>query len=107
MTVRRDGDTAWREGDCRVEEAEVLAGLLAAGVAAVDVSNCRGLHAAVAQVLLAWRPALRGAPGDPFLSEHLLPALAGIAHVATSDDRNARNDFPSVIGGEGTEGVPI
>lgn len=107
MTVRCEGDTVWLEGVCRVEEAEVLAGRLAAGVARVDLSRCTGLHAAVAQALLAWRPALAGAPEDPFLNEYLLPALGYAAPVATSGDGGARSDLPRGGGDEGTEGASI
>ncbi|MCR5874533.1 hypothetical protein LRS10_10350 [Phenylobacterium sp. J426] len=63
MTVRREGDVVWLEGACRVEEAETVVGLLGAGMRTVDLSRCQALHAAVAQVLLAFRPALRGGAG--------------------------------------------
>lgn len=84
MTTRLDGDVIRLEGACRVEEAEVLAGLLGAGGRAVDVTACESMHAAVAQALLAFRPPLRGAPPDPFLRERLLPALQLGAAGATS-----------------------
>lgn len=107
MMVRCEGDTVWLEGACHVEEAEVLAGRLAAGVAQVDLSRCSGLHGAVAQVLLAWRPALKGAPKDAFLNEYLLPALGYAAPVATSGDGDARSDLSRGGGDEGTEGASI
>ena len=75
MTVRLDGNLIRLEGPCRVEEAEVLVGLLQAEVRAVDVSRCQALHSAVAQVLLAFAPPLIGEPDDPFLRDLLLPAL--------------------------------
>jgi hypothetical protein len=106
MSVRREGDVGWLEGACRVEEAEVLVGLLGSGVRTVDLSRCQALHGAVAQVLLAFRPALRGAPSDAFLREHLLPALAGGAAVATNPPGGAIETLPSGRS-EGTEGAPI
>ncbi|MGA0605153.1 hypothetical protein ACO2Q0_04055 [Phenylobacterium sp. VNQ135] len=101
MTVRRDGDVAILEGACRVEQAEILAGLMSGGVQAVDVSRCTALHAAVAQVLLAWRPAIRGAPDDAFLRDRLLPALTSVE--ATSVGVDDTNDKPSAEGREGTK----
>jgi hypothetical protein len=76
VTVRLDGDTIRLEGACRVEEAEPLTALLQTGVRPVDLSACESLHAAVAQVLLAFAPPLSGAQGDGFLARHLAPALA-------------------------------
>ena len=105
MTVRRDGDIAWLEGACRVEEAEMLASLLAAGVRVVDLSRCEALHAALAQALLAWRPELRGAPTDPFLRDHLVPALAGDALVTIPPATGDKAATPSALGPERTEGV--
>lgn len=107
MTVRRDEDIAWLEGACRVEEAEQLVGLLGAGVLTVDVSRCQGLHAAVAQVLLAWRPDLRGTPEDPFLRDHLLPALAGDAHVTAGVSGRNKEATPFAPGSGRIEGVQI
>lgn len=78
MTARLDGDLIRLEGACHVEEAEVLAGLLAAGPRSVDLTACQTLHAAVAQVLLAYRPPLQGQPADPFLSGFLVPALEAV-----------------------------
>jgi hypothetical protein len=75
MTTRLDGELIRLEGLCRVEEAETLAGLLAAGGRTVDLSECEAMHGAVAQALLAFRPALAGAPRDAFLRELLVPAL--------------------------------
>ncbi|MCR5881120.1 hypothetical protein [Phenylobacterium sp. J367] len=107
MTVRREDNIAWLEGVCRVEEAEVLAGHLGAGAGVVDLSRCQGLHAAVVQVLLAWRPQLRGAPDEAFLRDHLLPALAGDAHMTTSALVGDKEAAPSAPGSERIEGVRI
>jgi hypothetical protein len=75
MTVSRDGDRIVLSGECHVEEAETLFGLIAeAGV--VDWSDCRHAHSAVLQVLLSCRPKVVGTPLDPFLAAWVVPALA-------------------------------
>jgi hypothetical protein len=43
----------------------------------LDLSMCEGLHAAVVQAILAFRPTIVGIPDDPFLRDRLLPALTG------------------------------
>lgn len=76
MTVRLDGDLIRLEGACRLEEAEILVGLLQqAGGRAVDLSQARQLHAAVAQVLLALAPPCTALPDEPFLRDLLAPAV--------------------------------
>jgi hypothetical protein len=81
MSLRHDGQTIHLEGICRVEEAEALTALLQQMPnAVVDLTGCQGLHAAVAQVLLALAPPLTGNPADEFLKEWLLPALARARH---------------------------
>ncbi len=77
MKVEREGDVVHLSGHCRVEDAEALAALLqTSGSVSVDVSACDSLHAAVVQVLLAFRARVVGAPAEPFLRSHLVPALA-------------------------------
>lgn len=77
MTVLRDGDVIRMEGDCPVEEAEMLAAQLEGGGAGriVDASQCRSAHSAVIQVLLRFRPVLQGPPRSAFLREMIMPAL--------------------------------
>lgn len=76
MTVRQDGSTIHLEGACPVEEAEALTAILETqGPWTVDLSGCRQLHTALVQALLTYRPAVRGAPADPFLSRLVMPAL--------------------------------
>ena len=77
MTVVRDGDVVRLVGLCRVEDAEPLTALLQ-GVfySTLDLSSCEGLHAAVLQAILAFRPTITGTPANPFLKDQLLPALA-------------------------------
>jgi hypothetical protein len=66
------------EGACRVEDAEPLLGWLQADMGrVVDLTGAEHLHAAVLQVLIALRPALRGAAKDPFLRDWITPALMG------------------------------
>ena len=78
MTVSREGSIIRLEGVCRVEDAEPLTALLQ-GVSdsTLDLSTCEGLHAAVVQAILAFRPKIVGLPDDPFLRDRLLPALSG------------------------------
>jgi hypothetical protein len=78
MTVLRDGPVIRLRGVCRVEDAEPLTALLQ-GVShsTLDLSMCEGLHAAVVQAILAFRPNIVGVPDDPFLRDRLLPALNG------------------------------
>ena len=78
MTVSRDGSIIRLAGVCRVEDAEPLAALLE-GIcdSTLDLSACKGLHAAVVQAILAFRPKIVGTPDDLFLRDRLLPALIG------------------------------
>ena len=76
MTVARDGDIIRLQGVCRVEDAEPLTVLLQCICdSTLDVSACEGLHAAVVQVILAFRPKIIGLSKDGFLRDWLLPAL--------------------------------
>ena len=77
MTVIRDGDVVRLVGLCRVEDAEPLTALLQ-GVSdsSLDLSACEGLHAAVLQAILAFRPEIVGSPENLFLRDRLLPAIA-------------------------------
>ena len=76
MSITQDGDTIGIVGAGRSEAAETLAGLLAVqGARPVDLTRAGPLHAAVLQVLLAFRPRLLGPAGDPFVAAWLLPAL--------------------------------
>ena len=74
MSVTLEDDVVRLSGDCRVEEAEPLTGLLQAGRRAVDLSQCRQAHSAVIQVLLAFRPAIAAEPADPWLRDILRAA---------------------------------
>jgi hypothetical protein len=88
MTVRRAEDGTIRlEGDCPVEEAETLLGLLLAHPEApVDWRLCRSAHGAVAQVLLALGRPVLGEPEDPFLRRWIAPLLpVGVVAVPPSD----------------------
>jgi hypothetical protein len=76
MTVTRDGDIVRLTGLCRVEDAEPLTALLQRFEdSTLDLSACEGLHAAIVQVILAFRPKIVGAPDNVFLRDRLLPAL--------------------------------
>ena len=79
MTVRlADDGTIRLEGECPLEEAEVLLGhLLARTEAIVDWRQCEYAHTAVVQVLLASAAPLLGPPRDAFLREQVEPLLPG------------------------------
>jgi hypothetical protein len=78
MSVRLDGNVIILEGPCRVEDAEPLLGWLQADRGRmVDLGKAEHLHAAVLQVLMALRPAIRGTAGDAFLRDWITPALMG------------------------------
>ena len=63
-------------GDCGLEDAEpLLRRLLDAPATRVEVRNCRRLHAAVLQVLLASRAEVRGPFAGRFLHEIVEPLL--------------------------------
>lgn len=76
MTVTTQDDLIRLEGIARVEDAETLtAALQTSRVRLVDLSACNGLHAAVLQVLLLYRPAITGVGPNPALAEWLPPLL--------------------------------
>jgi hypothetical protein len=72
MTVRKTDDAILLEGRCGVEDAEtLLLALQDMPEAVVDATAVQKLHMAVAQVLLALHPAIRGAPESPFLTRNI------------------------------------
>ena len=74
MTVALDGEVIRLVEECRVEEAEeLLRLLLASSDRIVDLSQCRQMHAAVAQVLLSLSARVAGEPADPFLRQFVAP----------------------------------
>ena len=76
MTVRIADGTIFLEGHCPVEDGAALAEYLGAHPhACVDWSNCIWLHTGVVQVLLAFRPPLRGTPTGDFVQTHVAALL--------------------------------
>ncbi len=77
MTVLRGEDGAIAlSGDCSVEDAETLLGLLnATPSAAIDWTLCEGAHTAVIQVLLAAGAVPDGPPLSQLLRDIVEPAL--------------------------------
>ena len=75
MSITLDGERIRVTGDGRIEDAETLVALLQAhpGRLVVDLTAAGRLHTALVQVLLAFRPALAGPAGDPFLDAWILP----------------------------------
>lgn len=74
MSVRLDGTVIRLEGDCHVEQAETLVRLLQEGPArTVDIGQCRQLHSALAQALLAFGAPVHGEAEDPFLRDLIQP----------------------------------
>ncbi|MDP3173217.1 MAG: hypothetical protein Q8M88_02135 [Phenylobacterium sp.] len=99
MSVRLDGDVIRLEGACRVEEAETLVGLLQAqATRAVDLSQCRHLHGAVVQVLLAFAPPILGEAPEPFIRDLLAPAVRRNV-MRASEPSSATTDFGPFSGG--------
>ena len=78
MTVlRSDNGTIVLDGACPVEDAEALLQLLqATPTAGIDWTQCRQLHTAVFQVILASGAAPVGPCGDPWVAEWQTPKLA-------------------------------
>ncbi len=88
MSVRLDGNVILLEGPCRVEDAEPLLRWLQADPGrTIDLTDAEHLHAAVLQILMALRPALKGRAKDAFLRDWITPALsaAGSAGMAPQD----------------------
>ena len=78
MTVRSaDSGVLVLEGTCPVEDAEALLQLLQSRpTAMLDWTECRQLHTAVLQLILASGLVPRGPCGDPFVGQWLAPKLA-------------------------------
>lgn len=76
MSVTVEDGVIRLSGRCSAEDAEsLLVALQEREDAIVDLEGAQKLHMAVAQVLLAARPLVRGAPEDAFLADRLLPLL--------------------------------
>lgn len=72
MSVLVTADAINLEGRCLVEDAETLLFALQQNPGMrVNIAGVQRLHLAVAQVLLAVRPPMHGAPADPFISHHV------------------------------------
>ncbi|WP_205618565.1 MULTISPECIES: hypothetical protein [Brevundimonas] len=100
MSVRSDGDQLRLEGDCHVEDAETLHGLLLANdIARVDLTGCGRMHAAVLQVLLVMRPAISGSPTDPMTSRWLGSTLNGLSdrNNNSQGDKTKHNVYRSSV----------
>jgi hypothetical protein len=75
MTIRFDSKIIRLQGNCGSEDTEALLAALSDGGRSVDMSEVDHLHAAVLQVLLAFRPSLLGSPRDTFVRTWLIPSL--------------------------------
>jgi len=85
MTVRLTEGNILLAGDCPVEDAETLQGLLIAHPAAlVDIGGVGRIHTAVIQLLLAARPVLRGTPPSSFVATWVLPHVLDARGESTS-----------------------
>jgi len=77
MSVRLEDNVIHLDGACGVADAEPLLALLQSSPGrSVDLSDAGHLHAAVFQLLLAFRPPCTGAIADSFFGAWLMPALA-------------------------------
>lgn len=64
------------EGSCSGEDAEILVQqLMTAPTASVDLRRCESAHAAVIQVLMAFKPALLGPAPDTPMWRWVYPVL--------------------------------
>ncbi|HEY0838017.1 MAG TPA: hypothetical protein VGE72_29165 [Azospirillum sp.] len=80
--IRIDGSVIRLEGHCPVEEAEQLLELLQGGASvSLDLGECRSVHTAVLQLLLASGAPVATAPADDLLAG-LLTAACGLKSVA-------------------------
>ena len=85
MTVRASGHEVFLSGDCSAEDAEALVGFLIGNPSAtIDLTECGSIHTAVAQVLLASRPVIRGVPADPFFAEWIVAQVLDAAPETNS-----------------------
>lgn len=85
MPIRYTRARAHFEQRCAVEEAlELVAFLAARSTASVSLVHCTGMHSALVQVLLAFRPPLHGTPS---------PALAPLLPFLTAAPAPAPTDF--------------
>lgn len=76
MSVRVEDEVIHLTGRCRAEDAEALLVALQEGPARkVDLEAVQRMHLAVAQILLAARPPIRGTPDNDLLARHLVKAL--------------------------------
>ena len=76
MSIRIEDTVIYLEGRCLVEDAEeLLLALAEEPLRLVDIAGLQQMHLAVAQVLLALQPALRGRPSNADLATHVLPLL--------------------------------
>lgn len=78
MSVRLEDNVIHLEGSCGIADVEPLLALLQSPPRrGVNLSDAVHLHAAVFQLLLAFRPASVGKVVDPFLGSWVMPALEG------------------------------
>lgn len=74
MSVTLEQEAIVLSGSCGAEEAETLLALIQANRGkAVDVSGVEWAHTAMWQVLIAFRPPIKGAPSHEFIRQWLLP----------------------------------
>lgn len=85
MSIRLEDDLIRLDGDCHVEQAEVLVRLLQEDPARrVDLSNCRRMHGALAQVLLAFGAIVCGTPDASFLCDFVQPNFRHLSPTSES-----------------------
>ena len=78
MSVALDARKIVLRGDCPIEDAEPLLVILQNHADhPVDMEDATNVHAAVLQILLAFKRDLIGGSRDSFLQEWIVPVLAG------------------------------
>lgn len=74
MSIRVEGQVIYLEDQCHVDQAEqLLQRLHEDPTRSVDLSGCRHLHSALAQVLLSHAVRVSGEPADTFLRQFVAP----------------------------------
>ena len=90
MTIKSDSKLIRLQGNCGSEDVEALLAALSDGGRSVDMWEVDHLHAAVLQLLLAFRPSLIGSPRDTFVRAWLIPNLH-----SDRDDRPLETSRPA------------
>jgi len=80
MSVRQQGSTLVLEGDCPVEDAEMLADLLRdPSIDGIDWTGAQRVHTAVVQLAILAQLPVAGPCGDGFVARWIEPQMVAAA----------------------------